>query len=177
MLAHPANLWLINTDLDAGGGYRTKVGPQNHGVPIAESYQHVIDPTNSCRALDDGVEDRLHVSRRAADYAQHLGRCGLMLQRLAQFGIALLNLLEQPYVFDGDHRLVSEGLKKFDLFFSKRSNFLAANGDHSDRNTLAQQWRAECCSHPGNWLSRLIVRELCKLCCNVMYVYRLAVDH
>ena len=37
------------------------------------------------RALDDGVEHRLHVGRRAADDAEHLGGRRLMLQRLAQF--------------------------------------------------------------------------------------------
>ena len=46
---------------------------------IAEPQHHVIDPANARGALDDGVEHRLHVSRRAADDAEHLGRCGLML--------------------------------------------------------------------------------------------------
>ena len=27
VLAHPAKLWLINTDLDAANGYRTKMSP------------------------------------------------------------------------------------------------------------------------------------------------------
>ena len=58
-------------------------------VPLTESQHHVIDPTNPGRALDDGVEDRLHVRGRAADDAEHLGRCRLMLQGLAQFRIAL----------------------------------------------------------------------------------------
>ena len=93
MLAHPAILWLINTDLDAANGYGTKMSPHNHSVALAESQHHVIDPTNPRRALDDGVEHRLHVRRRAADNAEHLGRCGLMLQRLAQFCIALSEFL------------------------------------------------------------------------------------
>ena len=69
------------------------MSPRNQTVPLAESQHHVIDPTNPRRALDDGVEHRLHVSGRAADDAEHLGRCRLMLQRLAQFRIALLNSL------------------------------------------------------------------------------------
>ena len=32
-------------------------------VPLAESQQHIINPTNPRGALDDGVEDRLHVGR------------------------------------------------------------------------------------------------------------------
>ena len=89
MLAHPAKLWLINTDLDAANGYGTKMSPRNHSVSLAESQHHVIDPTNPRGALDDGVEDRLHVGGRAADDAEHLGRCRLMLQGLAQFRVAL----------------------------------------------------------------------------------------
>ena len=87
------------------------MSPRNHSVPFAESQHHVIDPTNPRGALDDGVEDRLHVRGRAADDAEHLGRRGLMLQRLAQFRVALLDLLEQPHVLDGDDRLVGEGLE------------------------------------------------------------------
>src|SRR5215510_5558943 len=100
-----------------------------------------------------------------------------MFQRLSQLCVALLQLFEQPHILNSDDRLISEGFEKFDLFFSKRSNFLAADCDHSDRNTLSQQWRTKCSSHPRNWLSGLIVGELRQLCCNVMNVYRLAVDH
>ena len=71
------------------------MGPRNHTVPLAESQHHVINPTNPGGALDDGVEDRLHVRRRAADDAEHLGRCRLMLQGLAQFRVALAEFLER----------------------------------------------------------------------------------
>src|SRR5262245_2774808 len=69
VLAHPAILWLINTDLDAahGNGYWTKMRPRNHCVSLAESQYHIVNSTNPRRALDNGVEDRLHVRRRAAD--------------------------------------------------------------------------------------------------------------
>ena len=75
--------------------YRTKMGPQNHSVPLAESQQHVINPTNPRGALDDGVEHRLHVCRRPADDAEHLGCCRLMLESFAQFCIALAEFFEQ----------------------------------------------------------------------------------
>src|SRR5215208_2247545 len=75
VLAHPANLWLINTDLDANIKDGTKMSSRNHSAPLAQSQQHVIDPTHPRGSLDDGVEDRLHVGRRAADDAEHLGRC------------------------------------------------------------------------------------------------------
>ena len=132
MLAHPAILWRIDTDLDAANGYGTKMSSRNHCVPLAESQHHVIDPANPCRALDDGVEHRLHVRRRAADDAEHLGRRRLMLQRLAQFRVALAEFLEQAHVFDSDHRLVGEGLEKCDLLFGERPHLAAANDDDAD---------------------------------------------
>ena len=66
------------------------MSPRNNSVPLVESQHHVINPTNPSGTLDDGIEDWLHVRGRAADNAEHLGRCRLMFQRLAQFCIALL---------------------------------------------------------------------------------------
>ena len=103
-----------------------------------ESQHHVINPTNPRGALDDRVEHRLHVRWRAADDAEHLGRCRLMLQGLAQFCVALLEFLEQADVLDGDHGLVGEGFEKSDLLFGEWTDFRAANLNRSDRKSLAQ---------------------------------------
>ena len=108
------------------------MGPQNHRVPLVESQHHVIDATNSGGAFGNGVEDRLHVRGRAADDAEHFGGCGLMLQGLAQFRIALLKFLEQPHVLDGDHGLVGEGLNELNLPFRKRFDKVAPDRDRSD---------------------------------------------
>src|SRR6266508_4653688 len=108
MLAHPAILWRIDTDLDVTNRYGAKMSPRNRRVPLVEPQQHVIDPTNPRGALDDGVEDRLHVRGRAAYDAEHLGRRRLMLQGFAQFRIALADLPEESFVFDGDHCLIGE---------------------------------------------------------------------
>ena len=124
------------------------MSPRNHNVSLAEPQYHIIDPTNPCGALDDGVEHRLHVSRRAADDAEHLGGRRLMLQRLAQFRVALLDFFEQPHVLDGDHRLIGEGFKQIDLPVGERTDFLAANIDRPDRNTLAQQRRCKVVRTP-----------------------------
>ena len=61
-----------------------KCARANHHVPL-ETSDCTNDVPQPRRALDDGIEDRLHVRRRAANNAKHLGRCRLMLQRLAQF--------------------------------------------------------------------------------------------
>ena len=87
------------------------MSPRNHRASVLEAEHDVINPTNSGRALDDRIEYGLHVRRRTADDAEHLGRCRLMLQGLAQFCVALLEFLEQAHVLDGDDRLISEGFK------------------------------------------------------------------
>ena len=140
-------------------GHGTKMSPHNHSVPLAESQHHVIDPTNPRGALDDGVEDRLHVRRRAADDAEHLGRCRLMLQGLAQFCVALLSSLNKPHVLDGDHGLVGEGFEKRDLLVGKRTNFRSANTNRSDRDTFAKQRRGEH-SPNADSLTELSFRKL-----------------
>src|SRR5262249_6262188 len=110
MLACPANLWLINR-YHATNGYGAKMSPRNQSVALTESQLHVIDPTNPSSALNDGVEDRLHVRRRAADDAQHFRRRSLMLESLAQFRIAFLNFFEQADVLNRDDSLRSKGFE------------------------------------------------------------------
>ena len=73
---------------------------------------------SSARALGDGVEHRLEVGRRRRDHAQDLGGRGLLLQRLgrrALSSVALLQLLEEAGVLDGDDGLVRERLQQRDL--------------------------------------------------------------
>src|SRR5215475_10387964 len=153
MLAHPVILWLMNTDLDAGGGYGTKMRPRNHHVHLAEPQQHVIDTTNPRRALDYRVEHRLDVRGRAADDAKHLSGSGLMLQRLAQFGIALLQLFEEPDILDGDHRLVGEGRDQRNLLISERPDRLSPDHDHSNGDTFPEQGSSKYGPEPTDFLS------------------------
>src|SRR5215467_11064672 len=122
MLTHPLKIWLINTDLNASNGYRTKMSPRSQNVSVAEPQHHVVNPANPRGAFDDGVEHGLHVGRRAANDAEHFGCRRLMLQRLAQFRVAFLQFLEQPDVLNSDHRLIGEGLQKRNLFLRKRTN-------------------------------------------------------
>src|SRR5215471_3817455 len=112
MLAYPVNVCIINTDFDAANWYGTKMSPHTHHVPRAEPQHHVINPTHPGGAFDDSIEDRLHVRGRSANDTKDLGGRRLMLQRLTQFCISLLNLLEQPHVLDGDDCLVSKNFKK-----------------------------------------------------------------
>ena len=119
------------------------MSPRNHSVPLMESQHHVINPTNPGGALDDGVKDRLHIRGRAADDAEHLGRCGLMLRASRSSALRSSSLLEQPHVFDGDDGLVSESFKQGNLLICKRANLCASNHDGSDRNAFTQQRRSK----------------------------------
>src|SRR5262245_38180415 len=75
VVAHPTKPWFINTDLFALNGYRyrTEMRPRNEIVALTKSQPHVINAANPCGALDNRIEDRLHVRRRSADDAEHLG--------------------------------------------------------------------------------------------------------
>ena len=61
--------------------------------------------TKSRSIFRDSIQHRLDIRRRAGDDAKNLTRRGLLLQRL-------LELVEQPDILDGDHRLVGEGLQE-----------------------------------------------------------------
>src|SRR5215510_10077417 len=137
VLEHPLILWLIDTNLEPAHEYGTKMGPRNHNVTLVKSQQYVIDPADLCRALDDGVEHRLHVRRRAADDAQHLGRYRLMLQSFTQFCVALLEFLEQPYVFNRDHGLIGEGFKQLSLLIREWTNLSSKDQNRPNRNFLS----------------------------------------
>ena len=56
VLAHPAKMRLINTNLAAGGGYGTEMSPRNNHGPFAQSQCQVFNSTNPRGALDDGVK-------------------------------------------------------------------------------------------------------------------------
>src|SRR5262249_23654033 len=139
MLPLPKNRRRICTYLALRKCHFTEMCARDQGVGLAESQGHVIDPTNSGSALDDRVEHRLHVRGRTADDAEHFGRCRLMLQCLPQFCIALLDLLEQAHVFDGNRSLVSKGPEKGNLFFGKRSNRRATDRNGPNGNTLTHK--------------------------------------
>src|SRR5262245_35320736 len=88
------------------------------------------------RALDDRVEHRLHVRRRATDNAQDLGGRRLLLQgfgdlpmRLGQRAILFLQLREQADVLDRDDGLVSESLEEGGFGGREAPDFGPGHGD------------------------------------------------
>src|SRR5262249_38550030 len=106
----------------------------------AKSQHQVINTTNASSTLNDGIEHWLHVRWRPTDDAEHLSCRRLMLQGLAEFGVALLDLFEQADILNSDDRLISEGPDELDLPLGKRLNEVTPNYDSSDTHSLSQQW-------------------------------------
>src|SRR5262249_61849966 len=115
------------------------MGPQNHNAALVQPQHHVVNAANPRSAFYDGIEHWLHVRGRAADDAEHLGCCRLMLQRLSQFCIAFLDLLKQSHVLDSDHCLRSEGIEKSDLLVGEGSNLDSPHQNDTQSNSLTEQ--------------------------------------
>src|SRR6185295_444483 len=60
---------------------------------------------------NDSVEHGLHVSLRLTDHLENLGGRRLLLKRLCDSTILLLQLREEPDILDGYDGLVGEGLE------------------------------------------------------------------
>ena len=75
----------------------------------------LVGTAQSRRVLDECLQHGLKVERRTADHLQDLARRGLLVEGLGEVAVARLQLLEEPDVLDGDHRLVGERLEERDL--------------------------------------------------------------
>src|SRR5262245_14435160 len=125
---------------------------------------------NLCGILKNCVENRLKVSCRGTNNPEHISRCGLLLERFAQF-------VEQPRVLDCDDGLRCEGFEQFDLLVRERTNFHSAYQDRPNRYAFAQQWR--CKRGPMAVAFRVLTafREFGVFCGKVMNVNCAALDY
>ncbi len=88
--------------------------------------------------LQHCLEHRLQLTRRTGDDAQHLGRRGLLLQRLAQIVCALPQLVKQAGILYGDHGLGGEVRNQFNVLFGERLRLLPIDDDIADQLALFQ---------------------------------------
>ena len=77
-------------------------------VAITKHYENIESLAEPARGIDDGVQHRLQLGRRATDDVEHFARRGLVVEGLLQLPTARLNFLEQTGVLDGYHRLIRE---------------------------------------------------------------------
>src|SRR5215471_5542617 len=119
------------------------MSPRNHSVPHSKSQHHIVDPANFCRALNNGIQHRLHVGGRPTDDSEHLSCRRLMLQGLAQLCVALLDLFEQSDILDGNDRMVRKGFQKFNLSIRERTYLSSPDDDYTNGGSLSEHGRAE----------------------------------
>jgi hypothetical protein len=122
------------------------------------------------RTLENRIEHRLQVRRRAGDDPQDLAGPRLLLQ-------SLLRLVEQPHILDGDDGLVGEDLEQGDLPAGEEPSFCAAEADRADRHTLPHQRHAEL--RPSAMLPRDLAapRKLVRLALQVNDVRSAPIEH
>src|SRR5262249_5669029 len=91
--------WLALSCLDKRGrGVVERLGAE--GVSVVQVERAELGLADARGVLQHGLEHRLQLAGRAADYAQHLRRRCLLLQRFAQIIGAPAQFIEQPGVLD-----------------------------------------------------------------------------
>src|ERR1043166_4333278 len=97
---------------------------------------------NQSRESNDRIEGR-------AQLVAHVGE-KLRLVPVGNFELVifLLNFLKQANVFDGDYRLIGEGLHQLNLFFSKRFDKRTPDRDTTDGGSLSEQRHRQKRSRP-----------------------------
>src|SRR5262249_24121552 len=86
---------------------------------------------------DDGVE-------RGAQLVAHAGEeLGLVLARLLELLVLVLDLVEQPHDLDRDHRLVGKRSDKLDLLVGEWTHGFTLHYDDSDWGPSTQRWDTE----------------------------------
>jgi hypothetical protein len=114
-------------------------------LAVEASQQPPLGPGQPGRVLDEGVEHRLKVERRATDDFQDFARGCLLLERLAHSGMNLcqrpilfLKLREQAHVLNGDHGLVGKGFEERDLTIGKRLPLSPRHRNRADTTAAAE---------------------------------------
>jgi hypothetical protein len=90
--------------------------------------------------LQHGCKHRLKIAGRAADDLEDLRGRGLLLQRFAEVGCALTQLIQKPRVFDSDDCLVGKIGYQLDLAFGEWPYFPVINGNGSDQLIFFKHW-------------------------------------
>src|SRR6516165_205234 len=100
-----------------------------HGVKhrsVITKHEAEFSLANPSSIFQHGLENRLKLTRRRTDDAQHLGRRRLLLKRLPQ-------LIKQPRVLDGDDSLGGEVLDQCNLLIGEWANDVAIDHDNANR--------------------------------------------
>ncbi len=123
-------------------------------LPFQTEDRRIRRSAHSGSVLGDSLHDRLEVGRRACNDPQDLSGDGLLLERLCHLRVCLrertvllLQLLEQPHVLDGDHRLVGEGPEEGDMALRELTRLGSRHRDGADRVAITQHRHHELTAH------------------------------
>src|SRR5437763_2958460 len=108
-------------------------------VALFQTQYRIIGLAKLAGALDDGLEDGSHFGRRGRYHPQNIAAPSLVGESLREIAGPGLHLIEQPYVFDGDHRLVGESGYKLDLLVREPPHRFPGQHDNSDRNSYSHE--------------------------------------
>ena len=114
------------------------------GVRIQLVDRATVGASEASRVRDDRGQHLLEVERRGDGLAD-LAERTLLLDRLRQLARALLQLLEQAGVLDGDDGLVGERLQQRDLMLGERTYLVTTDGRSADRPSLPNQRNGQRC--------------------------------
>ena len=89
------------------------------------------------RVRNNSRQHGFKVERRAYDLTDFAQRFQLS-HRPKQLTGSLLQLLEQPHVLNGNHRLIGEGLEKRDLLVGEGLDFRAADANRTNCDAFTQ---------------------------------------
>src|SRR3954449_7965422 len=108
-------------------------------IAIFQTQDRIIGIAKLAGALDDCLEDGSHFGRRGRYHPQNIAAPSLVGESLREIARLRLQLIEQPDVFDGDHRLVSESGYKLDLLVREPPHRFPSQHDNSDRNSFSHE--------------------------------------
>ena len=103
---------------------------------IRPSDMSYVRLTKSNGRFHQSIQHRLQIECRAADDLEHVGGCGLLLQRLAQ-------LVEQARVLDGNDGLLGKIADQLDLRVRERTDFLAKEIERPNQLVVLEQWNGD----------------------------------
>jgi hypothetical protein len=103
----------------------------------------IVSSAQTRRALRYRLEHGPNVGRRLTYHTQDIAGRGLLVERFSEVVIPRLQLLEQPHILDGDHRLVGEGLEERNLLVREGAYLLTSDQDPPNSYALTEQWYRE----------------------------------
>src|SRR5215470_3223611 len=108
------------------------MGDEDEPVVLLTPNSRIVGFAQQSSGFGQRVEHGLQIEGRSADYLEHVGCGGLLLQGLGKIAGALSQLVQEARVLDGDDCLIGEARDQLDLLVSERSNLLAENNDDTN---------------------------------------------